>query len=101
VSFVLGVFPPTNFHFGSASLQRRLLTWQPSTPMKHGRIIRVAERQSYTTYIVAEENAAKAQALMRTVVGPTPVVQSIGRASLKLLSAVGLSAGEYKKAQDY
>lgn len=69
--------------------------------MKHGRIIRVSERCTYTTYIVAEEDAAKAEALMRTVVGPWPVVQSIGRASLKLLEAAGLSAGEYKKTENY
>jgi hypothetical protein len=48
---------------------------------------------------VAEEDAAKAEALLRTVVGPEPVVRSIGRASLKLLEAVGLSAGEYKQTQ--
>ena len=69
--------------------------------MRHGRIIRVSERQGYATYIVAEEDATKAEALMRTVVGPKPVVQSIGRASLKLLDAVGLSAGGYKKAENY
>jgi hypothetical protein len=69
--------------------------------MKHGRIIRVSERQGYTTYIVAEEDAAKAETLMRTLVGPGPVVQSIGRASLRLLEAVGLSAGEFKKTQNY
>jgi hypothetical protein len=28
-------------------------------------------------------------------------VQSIGRASLKLLDAVGLAAGGYKKAENY
>jgi hypothetical protein len=69
--------------------------------MKHGRIIRISEHRNYTTYIVAEESAAKAIALMRTQVGPGPVVQSIGRASLKVLEAVGLSAGEYKKTGNY
>ena len=69
--------------------------------MKQGRIIRVSERQGYTTYIVAEEDAAKAVALIRKVVGLGPVVQSIGRASLKLLDAVGLSAGEYNETQNY
>ena len=69
--------------------------------MKYGRIIRVSEHQGYTTYIVAEEDTAKAEALMRTLVGPEPVVQSIGRASLKLLEAVGLSAGEFKRARNY
>lgn len=69
--------------------------------MKHGRIIRVSERRDYTTYIVAEEDAAKAEALVRIVVGSEPIVQSIGRASLKLLDAVGLSTGEYKKTENY
>ena len=69
--------------------------------MKHGRIIRVSERQSYTTYIVAEEDAAKAEALLRTLVGPAPIVQSIGRALLKLLEAADLSAGGYKKTENY
>ena len=69
--------------------------------MKHGRIIRVSERQSYTTYIVAEEDAAKAEALLRTLVGPAPIVQSIGRASLKLLEAADLSAGGCKKTENY
>jgi hypothetical protein len=69
--------------------------------MKHGRIIRVSERQSYTTYIVAEEDAAKAEALLRTLVGPAPIVQSIGRASLKLLEAADLSAGGYKETENF
>jgi hypothetical protein len=69
--------------------------------MKHGRIIRLSERQSYTTYIVAEEDAAKAEALIRTLVGSRTVLQSIRRASSKLLEAVGLSAGECKKTQNY
>jgi hypothetical protein len=70
-------------------------------PMKHGRIIRISEHRDYTTYIVAEENAAKAIALIRTMVGPGPVVQSIGRASLKLLEAACLSAGEFKMTENY
>jgi hypothetical protein len=70
-------------------------------PMRHGRIIRVSERLGYTTYIVAEEDATKAEALIRTVVGPGPAVQSIGRASLQLLDAVGLSAGENAKTENY
>jgi hypothetical protein len=49
--------------------------------MKHGRIIRISEHRDYTTYIVAEENAAKAVTLIRAMVGPGPVVQSIGRAT--------------------
>jgi hypothetical protein len=42
--------------------RNRPKTWASSqTPMKHGRIVRVSERQGYTTYIVAEEDAAKAE----------------------------------------
>jgi hypothetical protein len=33
----------------------------------------VSERQGYTTYIVAEEDAAKAVALIRKATGPGPV----------------------------
>ena len=69
--------------------------------MKYGRIVRVSERQGYTTYVVAEEDAATAVALIRNAAGPGPAVQSIGRASLKLLDTVGLSAGEYKKTENY
>jgi hypothetical protein len=69
--------------------------------MRRGRIIRISEHRDYTTYIVAEESAAKAIAIMRTQVGPGPVVQSIGRASLKLIETAGLSAGEYKKTANY
>ena len=46
-----------------------------TSPMRHGRIVRTSDRKSYTTYIVAEEDAAKTEALIRTVVGPGPEVQ--------------------------
>ena len=52
----------------------------------------------YVTYIVAEEDAAKAAAMMRTQVGADANVECIGRASKQLLLAIGLSAGEFKKA---
>jgi len=51
------------------------------------------------TYVVAEEDATKAVAMIRTLVGPSLYVESIGRASRKLLLAIGLSAGEFKKAE--
>jgi hypothetical protein len=50
----------------------------------------VSERQGYTTYIVAEEDAAKAVALIENGPRTGPVVQSIGRASLKLLDSCRL-----------
>jgi hypothetical protein len=86
---------------GQSILRTESLVISDAMPMRYGRIIRVSQRQGYTTYIVAEEDAAKAEALMRTVVGPGPSVQAIGRASLQLLNAVGLSAGEYRKTENY
>ena len=69
--------------------------------MKYGRLVRVSLSQTkgYMTYVVAEEDATKAVAMVRTLVGPAPYVESIARASLKLLSTIGLSAGEFKKAE--
>jgi len=68
--------------------------------MEYGRIIRVTytHGEPYETYIVAEEDAAKAAAMMRTQVGANASVECIGRASKQLLLAIGLSAGEFKKA---
>jgi hypothetical protein len=69
--------------------------------MKYGRLVRVSlsQKEGYMTYVVAEEDATKAVAMIRTLVGPAPHVESIGRASLKLLLAIGLSAGEFKEAE--
>ena len=63
--------------------------------------MKASERKNYATYIVAEEDAAKEEALIKAAVQPGSVVQSICRASLKLLDAAGLSAGEYKKTENF
>jgi hypothetical protein len=67
--------------------------------MQYGRIVRVTYTLEgpYATYIVAEENAAKASAMMKAQVGVDASVESIGRASKELLRAIGLSAGQVKK----
>jgi hypothetical protein len=67
--------------------------------MQYGRIVRITytSGKSYATYIVAEENAAKAAAMMRAQVGADASVECIGRASKELLRAVGVPAGEFKK----
>jgi hypothetical protein len=69
--------------------------------MKYGRLVRasLSPTEGYVTYVVAEENATKAVAIVRTLVGAAPHVESIGRASMKLLLTTGLSAGEFKKAE--
>jgi hypothetical protein len=56
--------------------------------------------QPFDTYIVAEEDADKAVAMMRTHVGSDARVECIGRASKELLLSSGLSPGEFKKADD-
>jgi hypothetical protein len=67
--------------------------------MQYGRIVRITYTlgRPYATYIVAEENAAKATATMKAQVGADASAECIGRASKELLRAVGLSAGESKK----
>jgi hypothetical protein len=69
--------------------------------MKYGRLIRVSfsQKEGYMTCVMAEGDATKAVAVVRTLVGSAPHVESIGRASLKLLLPIGLSAGEFKKAE--
>lgn len=68
--------------------------------MQYGRIVRITYTVGgpYATYIVAEESAAKATAMMRTQVGADANVECIGRASKELLRAIGLAVGEFKKA---
>ena len=67
--------------------------------MQYGRIVRItyALGEPYATYIVAEENAAKATAIMKAQVEADASVECIGRASKELLRANGLSVGQFKK----
>ena len=48
-----------------------------SGAMKYGRLVRVSLSQTkgYMTYVVAEEDATKAVAMVRTLVGPAPYVE--------------------------
>jgi hypothetical protein len=57
--------------------------------MKHGRIVRVSERQGYTTYIVAEEDATKAasEAISLQVVADFDHFLNATRRSLELLNS--------------
>jgi hypothetical protein len=68
--------------------------------MQYGGIVRITYPLGgcYATYIVAEENAAKATAMMKAQVGADASVECIRRASKELLRAIGLSPGEFKKA---
>ena len=67
--------------------------------MQYGRIVRITYTlgQPYATYIVAEESAAKAAAMMKAQIEADASVECIGRASKELLRAIGLSAGQFKK----
>ena len=69
--------------------------------MKYGRIVRVSSSPEgdHMTYVVAEEDATIAVAMIRALVGSAPHVESIGRASRELLLDIGLSTGEFKKVE--
>ena len=67
--------------------------------MQYGRIVRITytHGEPYATYILAEENVAKATAMMKAQVEADASVECVGRASKELPRAIGLSAGEFKK----
>jgi hypothetical protein len=64
--------------------------------MKHGRIVRVT---TYVTYIVAEEDAAKAMDLLKATAEPGSQMEAIGRASLEMLHSLSLAPGQFQKAE--
>jgi hypothetical protein len=65
-------------------------------PMQHGRIVRVT---TYVTYVVAEEDAAKAVDLLKRAVEPDSRVEAIGRASLQILRSMALAPGQFQKVE--
>jgi hypothetical protein len=71
-----------------------------SARLKYGRIIRATRWDgNHVTYVVAEEDATKAVAILKASLRREYQLQSIGRASLKLLSGLSLSAGEFREAE--
>lgn len=64
--------------------------------MQHGRIVRVT---TYSTYVVAEEDAARAVDLLKTTAEPGSRVEAIGRASLEMLQSMSLAPGQFQKAE--
>jgi hypothetical protein len=64
--------------------------------MKQGRIVRIT---TYVTYIVAEENAAKAVDLLKAAAEPRSGVEAIGRASLETLRPMSLAPGQFQRAE--
>jgi hypothetical protein len=67
--------------------------------MQYGRIVRITYTlgEPYATYIVAEENAAKATAMMKSQVGVDAKVECIGRASKELLHAMACQPASSKR----
>ena len=67
--------------------------------MQYGRIVRITYTLGgpYVTYIVAEESAAKATAMMKGQVGADASVECIGRHRKNCFALLALSAGEFKK----
>jgi hypothetical protein len=64
----------------------------------HGRVVKVTNGDETVLYIVAEENAAKAAAILAANVASGSQIEPLGRASNELLSAFALSPGEFRKA---
>ena len=67
--------------------------------MEHGRIIRVRFPDGKTAlYVVAEQDAGKAEMILLARVEGGVEVEHVGQASLKLLLAMSMSPGEIKRA---
>jgi hypothetical protein len=68
--------------------------------MKHGRIVRVTPYRGgpQILYVVAEADRIKATSIIRTLAGQTAKIEIIGRASQKLIEAMSLTDGQYKRA---
>ena len=65
-------------------------------PMKYGRIVRIT---TFTTFVVAEEDAMKAVELLKAKAEPGSKVEAIGRASLEMLHSMSLAPGQFQKAE--
>jgi hypothetical protein len=48
-------------------------------------------------YVVAEEDRIKATSIIRPIAGYTAKIEILGRASLKLIEAMSLADGQYKR----
>jgi hypothetical protein len=67
--------------------------------MRYGRIVRVTPYHGglQIVYIVAEEDRIKATSIIRPIAGHTAKIEILGRASLKLIEAMSLADGQYKR----
>jgi hypothetical protein len=69
--------------------------------MEFGRIIRVTSLDWKTAlYVVAEQDAAKAETLLAAKLEPGSDLEHVGHASLKMLLAMSLSAGQFKRTDE-
>jgi hypothetical protein len=66
--------------------------------MEHGRIIRVRFPDGKTAlYVVAEQDAGKAEMILLAQMESDVEVEHVGHASLRLLLAMSMSPGEIKR----
>jgi hypothetical protein len=66
--------------------------------MNNGRVIRATFPDGKTVlYVVAEQDAAAAEKLLAASVEPGAELEQVGLASLRLLHAMSLSPGEFKR----
>jgi hypothetical protein len=74
----------------------------PSCRMAHGRLIRIIKSSgdaAGVTYIVAIADSAAAKALIEArVADPEDGIEDLGRVSAALLAALGLTDGDYTRA---
>lgn len=70
--------------------------------MGYGRIVKLttqtATGSDAVMYIVAEQDPAKAESIVRAKAPIGATVEAVGRASEHLLAALGLAPGEFKRA---
>jgi hypothetical protein len=66
--------------------------------MEYGRIIRVTLPSGESSiYVVAQQDSAEAVSLLAPHVEPGAELEPVGRASLRLLEAMSISLGEFKR----
>jgi hypothetical protein len=67
--------------------------------MDFGRVVKVTTGDETLLYIVAEEDAGKAAAILTAHVASGSQIETLGRTSRQLLSVLAFSPGEFRKAQ--
>jgi hypothetical protein len=69
--------------------------------MEFGRIIRVTHPDGKSAlYVVAEQDMAKAESILTANVGPYADLEHVGHASIRMLLAMSMSPGQFKRTDE-